>query len=216
MGNNYLQLGPSGSIVINGGTFNQGTISSNPFNVNGTGNSLTISSGVINLTNSFQLLPGLTFTQTGGTVNATGGETDFNSTTNFLNGGVFNTTLITGVNGAGGSTFNISAGVLNLSDATGIYGGGATQYINFTPTSTGLISFNNPSVTLGQVQGFVANGAIEFNNNPNSSLSDFNIQQGDGFITISPAAAIPEPNSAALMILGGTGVLIAFMRRRFA
>lgn len=218
VGNNYIQLNGNGTLLVDGGTFNQGTDSANPFNITGTGNAFTISSGVANINSSFNLNVGLTFTQSGGTVNVTGAETDFNSTTNFLNGGILNTALITGVNG-GNDVFNISGGMLNLTGAgfNGIYGGGATQYLNFTLGSSGVINFTSGSTTTTDVQNFLANSVIEFNNTPNSNPALFNIQQNGGTVSLSLVTAVPEPSSVAFLLTGlGAGAIGCYRKRRAA
>ena len=220
-GNNYIQLGTGGgtnggTILVNGGTFNQGTASSNPFNVNGTGNTFSVTSGTANITSSFNMPLGLTFSQSGGTVNVTGNETDFNSPTNTLGGGLFNTTLITGVNGAAGDRFNISGGTLNLTGSTAIYGGGSTQYINFTLNSTGQITFTSGTFTVASVKGFLNSGAIEYNGtieNAASGYSDFNFAQNGNNVTLS-LNAVPEPSTVALTALGAAGLMGWTLRRR--
>ncbi len=225
--NNYLQLNGGGTVLVDGGTFNQGPISSNPFNVTGTDNAFTVTAGTVNLTNRLFLVPGLTFSQSGGTVNATADETDFDSKANTLSGGVFNATLITGVNGGtnpdGTNThiFNITGGALTLSSSFsgGIYGGGTTQYINFTAGSTGSIEFlASTNDTVSTVQGFISNNAIEYSDTPYSTstgFSNFNIttdSMGDVFLTA--VTAVPEPTTvlAGLMMVG---VTLPVARRRF-
>ncbi len=219
--NNYLQLNGGGTVLVDGGTFNQGPISSNPFNVTGTGNAFTISSGAVNLDTSFSLAVGLNFSMTGGTLtvpnqNAGGGnlETDFNSTTATMSGGVFTTRLITGVNGGAQSTFNIAGGMLTLTDVnTPIYGGGTTHYINFTLNSTGVIDFTGTGVTTAQVQNYIAASVIEVNN-ATATAAAFNIQGTSGNITLSLAgAAVPEPSTVALTVLGVLGLAYWTVRR---
>jgi len=84
---------------VDGGTFNQGTASSNPFNLGGSiGNAFTITSGVANFSYNVNINPGLTFSIQGGTVNSLTHEFDFNNNTLFMSGGTLNTTLITGIN----------------------------------------------------------------------------------------------------------------------
>ena len=47
-GNNWIQLQGNGNILIDGGTFNQGTAGNNPFNISNSGNTFTITSGAAN------------------------------------------------------------------------------------------------------------------------------------------------------------------------
>ena len=226
----YIQLNGNGTILVDGGTFNQGTSSSSPFNVTNAGNVLMVTAGTVNIASnhSFQLVQGLGYNQSGGTVNATGGETDFNTDTNTLSGGTLNATLITGVNGSGtnpdGTTkhvFNISGGALTLSSSNsgGIYGGGATQYINFTQGSTGTIEFlASTTDTIATVQGFISRSAIEFNDTPYSAAtgySNFTIttdSMGDVFLTA--VTAVPEPGT---FLAGGllTFCALPVVRRRW-
>ena len=215
VGNNYIQLNGNGTIRVNGGTFNQGTASSTPFNVTGTGNLFAVSSGAVNINSSFNLNVGLSYTQTGGTVIVTGAETDFNSTTNTLSGGTLSTKLITGVNGPGSSIFNVSGGTLNLSGSAfnGIYAGGVTQYLNFTPGSTGKITFSSGSTTTTDVQNFINAGVIEYNGGGTGTLSNFVITSNAGVVTLS-LPAVPEPSTVALSLLGALGVMGWTLRRK--
>ena len=220
-GNNYYQLGTAGgtnggTILVNGGTFSQGTASSTPFNVNGTGNAFTVTAGTVNINSSFNLNVGLNFTQSGGTINITGNETDFNNATSTLSGGILNTKLITGVNG-GADIFNVSGGTLNLTGAgsNGIYGGGTTQYINFTPASTGKITFSSGSTQVSDVQNFINMGVIEYNGGGTGTLSRFSITSSGGVVTLSlMGAAVPEPSTVALTALGAAGLMGWTLRRR--
>ena len=61
-----------------------------------------------------------------------------------------------------------------------------TQYINFTPGSTGLIRFNNSGDTVANVQGFVNSGAIEYNNGGTGTLANFNIVQNGSEVDPEP------------------------------
>ena len=76
----WIQLGAAGSgaggnghILVNGGTFNQGTAGNTPFNVAGTGNTFTISSGAANFTNQVTAVAGITWNIAGGTTSMSGG-----------------------------------------------------------------------------------------------------------------------------------------------
>jgi len=198
----YIRLSGKGSILIDGGIFNQGTSSSVPFAVEGTDNVFSITSGTANITSSFNVPAGLTYSQTGGTVNV-GGEFDFNTTTVSMSGGILNTTLITGVNvqDQGKAVFNFSGGVINLSSETGIYGGGPTQYVNFTPDSTGVINFNHASVTETKVEEWVANSVIQIDNAP-AKTSEFRVSRlPNGGVSVK----LSHPKAPAVPPVGNPG-----------
>ncbi|MEI8342040.1 MAG: PEP-CTERM sorting domain-containing protein [Verrucomicrobiota bacterium] len=210
----WIQLGGNGHILVDGGTFNQGTAGNNPFNLGGTGNTFTISSGAAYFNSSFNAGTALTYLQTGGTVN-TVGEFDANSTTASMSGGILNTTLITTQNAiAGVDTFTFSGGVINLSSGFGIYGGNAKQ-INFTLGSTGVINFNG-GTSLSAVQGMVTSGIIELNGTIDAGLADFSVTQpgGTGTPVILQLNQVPEPSVFASFAIGACG-LLGLRRRRF-
>ena len=218
-GSNYIQLKGGGSIVVNGGSFNQGTASSLPFNVTGTGNAFTVSAGSATINSSFQIDVGLMFTQSGGTINVTGNETNFNGGGTLLSGGTLNTKLITGVNGSANSTFNISGGTLNLTGAAfnGVYGGGTAQYINFTSNSTGIITFSSGATTISDVQNFINAGVIEYNGGGMGTLSSFDISSNAGIVTLQLASAVPEPATSlagCLLTICVAPVVARRLRRR--
>jgi hypothetical protein len=208
-GNNWIQL-RGGTILVDGGTFNQGTASSNPFNLGGSiGNAFTITSGVANFDETVTLNPGLTFSIEGGMVNSLANEFDFNSDTIFMSGGTLNTTLITGVNSGGAGIFTLSGGVINLSNPFGIYGGGPTEPVNFTVGSTAVINFNG-GTSLSTVQNMVTVGVIEYNGTIDPS--DFNVTQSGGTVSVQ-LNAVPEPSVFAVIATGAVGLLM-FRRRQ--
>ena len=164
--NNWIQLGeqgagPStghGAILVNGGTFNQGTSGNDPFNVTGTGNTFTLSSGAANFTNALEIKPGLTYTQSGGTagspgalqVDNGGAYSQSNGTVtvggNVVTGGGF--TLSGGtINATSGefdfntATTTISGGVVNTKLITGVNSGG----VGILTFSGGVINLSNSS-----------------------------------------------------------------------
>ena len=82
----YIQLNAGGTILVDGGTFDQGSSSSSPFNVTSTGNAFTVSAGAATIRSSFNINIGLTFLQSGGTINVLGNEADFICGSSSLNG----------------------------------------------------------------------------------------------------------------------------------
>lgn len=207
----WIQL-RGGTILVDGGTFNQGTASSNPFNLGGsTGNAFTITSGVANFSFNVNINPGLTFSIQGGTVNSVSHEFDFNNNTLSMSGGTLNTTLITGINSGGAGIFTLSGGVINLSDPAGIYAGGPAEPVNFTVGSTAVINFNG-GTSLSTVQNMVTAGVIEYNGTIDSTLSDFNVTQSGGTVSVQ-LNAVPEPSVFAVIATGAAGLLM-FRRRR--
>ena len=96
----WIQLGQgagNGHILVDGGTFNQGTAGNNPFNVNGTGNTFTVTSGAANFSSSVQARSGVAWSLSGGTTTMTVGNLEVQS------GGVFSVS---------GGSLNIAGGVI--------------------------------------------------------------------------------------------------------
>jgi hypothetical protein len=327
VGNNFIQLGEgaspgNGTILVDGGTFNQGTDSAAPFSISGAGNVFEITSGAANfnaftpgvpagdtlayiqsggtvtVAGSFNTAVGVTYTQSGGTntvggtlqvastynqsngtvnvngggvqvsqtgnvtisggsLNATGaisangvytqtggtvtttGEFDYNNTLGSMSGGVLTTSLITGINAGAGNSgiFTLSGGQINITGTAfqGVFGGSATNHLNFTLNSTGLVDFANGD-TLAQVESFISTeGSFEYNNTMDTSAftadglgaesNDFLItgiadpttaSQTDFEITLNPTllAVVPEPSTYLMMGLGLL-VLIGY-RKRFS
>jgi hypothetical protein len=248
-GTNYLQLGAQGSgagtgngtILVDGGTFNQGTVTSNPFNITGTGNLFEITSGAANFNRSIGLNPGLTYLQTGGTVTQSAGEFDFNYlNSGTISGGTLNVGLVTGQNHAAGATvddFNVSGGTINITGNTGIYGAGVTQYVNYTAGSSGVVDFSG-GLALSAVEGFITGGGIE-DQSDGADKSTFTtvglplggiaedddflitgvpdtttIGQTDYEVSLIGAAVAPEPSTYLMMGLGL--VALARFRKHFA
>ena len=139
-----------------------------------------MTSGTANLTGNFNINAGLTYSQSGGTMNVTNGEVDFNTSTITLSGGTLNTKLVTGVNsGTNTAIFNISGGNLNLSSAANpIYGGSTSQYVNFTTGSTGVINFTG-GISSSTIDNYITNSAIEYNN-ATAPTYDFVVTSGPG------------------------------------
>ena len=71
--NNWIQYSGNGTILVDGGTFNQGTDSNSPFNSSGTGNLFSITSGAAIFNNGALIRSGFTFSESGGTTTVTGG-----------------------------------------------------------------------------------------------------------------------------------------------
>ena len=242
VGGAYIQLGQggaggNGTILVDGGTFNQGTASSNPFNITGTGNVFKITAGAANFNNNFALNPGLTYIQTGGTVTNTGNEFDFNYlNSGTISGGVLIAKLITGQNHAvtGPDSFNIAGGQIQLTGSTGIYGPNANQYLNFTAGSSGNILFSGGEA-LATIEGFVLGGGIEYLNGGADTTAfttvglpvgavalddDFLITglpdiavvgQTDYEISLNPAL-VPEPSTYLML---GLGLLVLARVRKY-
>ena len=93
--NNWIQLAGNGTILVDGGTFNQGSAGNNPFNISNTGNSFTITSGAANFNGSLaSTQSGVTYNFNGG-VTTIGGEIDYNNNNNLLfNGGTVNASAL--------------------------------------------------------------------------------------------------------------------------
>jgi hypothetical protein len=212
-GGSYLDLGRNGggfgNLVINGGVFNQGTVSSTPFNVEGVGNTFTISSGTANFTStSVTLNVGLTYLQSGGTVNADPtGEFDVNSTTATISGGILNASLLTTVNATGPASLTFSGGTINLGSGA-IYGGNEDQ-INFTSNSTGVINFS--STGTAAAEAFLTGGEISYDGTIDPSAFAVVADGADGS---SVYLTIPEPSTYALFGLGGFGIFFILRRKR--
>ncbi|HEY0257187.1 MAG TPA: hypothetical protein VGC39_07085 [Candidatus Methylacidiphilales bacterium] len=207
----------NGAILIDGGTFNQGSAGSVPFNVSGTGNTFTITSGAANVNGSFVVPLGLTYTQSGGTVTVPG-EFDFDAQNATISGGVLNANLITGVNSGdngGTSTLTFSGGLINLGY---IYGGNDAQTVNFTLDSTGVMSFSAESAD--DITAKILAGAIEYNGTI-ADPADFSLTSNgvDEVLSLIPSLqgagpeAVPEPSSE-VMLGAGFALLALLVRRR--
>ncbi len=213
-GGSWLQLGANGggngNILIDGGTFNQGTVGSNPFNLTNGGNTFTISSGAANFNKSVNLNTGLTWLQSGGTVTISAGELDDNSTTASMTGGTLTAILLTSQNSGDTGTFNFSGGIINLTGNTGIYGGN-TKQLNFTTTSTGVLNFTDTTdISTSTVQAMVNSGVISYNGTTDASA--FTVSGDPG--SVSVFLTIPEPSTYALFGLGSLGMLFVLRRKR--
>ncbi len=210
--NNWIQLQGNATLLVDGGTFNQGTAGNTPFNIANTGNVFTITSGAANFNGSLASTgAGVTYNFNGGVTTFTG-EIDYNTNNNiFVDGGTVNATLVTAVNNAGNGILTIEAGRLNLSSTFGIYAASATGPVNFTLGSTGTIDFQAVDPTT--VAGFLSSGAITYNGAINSTA--FNIISDGGAGTLLEAIAAPEPSTYVMFGLG-LSVLLFAMRRRAA
>lgn len=249
-GNSWMQLGQGGggfgNILVNGGTFNQGTDGNSPFSITGTGNTFTITSGVanfstlfavagitynisggsVNLTSNLQLEQGSIWNQSGGIVTIVGAhEFQFNSTSggNIMSGGTLNiTNLITGVNGSVGSTFSFSGGVINDFEGTnnGYYGSGSAHPFDFTPGSTGVFNFSGTNTTLSQVMGFVTSGGFTYGGSVDTTGTNYfqYIQTGSGTPNYNIALELTSVPEPSTYPLIGFGCLGMwfFIRRKKA
>ena len=225
-GGSWLDIGRNGgfgNLVINGGVLNQGTVGSNPFNIESTNDTFTISSGTFNgnPAQSWTLgNPNLTWLQTGGVVNGPGAgqELDINSGAQMtINGGQFNVTRlmnlsnsVDAINFGGGIFYDGAAGF------GGWYGANVNNF-NFTTASTGTMefaygggsSFADYASALAQANSWLTAGDISYDNTADPSA--FTVaDDGNGNMDIS---LIPEPSSYALIGLGSLGLYIVFRRK---
>ncbi|HWB58359.1 MAG TPA: PEP-CTERM sorting domain-containing protein [Chthoniobacteraceae bacterium] len=155
-GGAWIQLGETtqgvtgnGHILVNGGTFNQGTDSNNPFNLNGTGNTFTITSGSANFTTGFtNISNGLTFNIQGGSVvNSTSSGTVAIPLT-VQSGAVVNVSggslTYDGNLVINGGTWNQSGGIVTMT--------GSLNELDYETASSGIMSggtLNIPSLITG-------------------------------------------------------------------
>ncbi len=156
----YLQLNGMGTILIDGGTFNQGTSTSGPFNVTGTDNVFNMTSGAANLTRGFNVAAGLTSSLSGGTLNTTGGGT-----------AIGGSLTLSGATATLGNSLMIStAGTLSIS------GGNASASGDLT--NNGALSITNGTINVGRFTNggsfsmsggtLTTTGEFDFNDNQNT------------------------------------------------
>jgi len=187
-----------------------------PLNIQSGGN-FTMSAGSLTLGGGLSLENGSIWSQTGGTVTlGADSEFDFSSLTgSSMSGGTLNVTkLLTGVNGPLGATFSFSGGVINdgATAFNGWYGAdNADHPFNFTSGSTGVINFTGGTTSIGDVNGWLAAGGIQYNGT--ISPSSFIVTQPGGVGTTVTLMAVPEPSTYAYL-LGGLVIAGAFHRRR--
>ena len=185
-GGGWIQMGETeggftgnAAILVNGGTFNQGTDSNNPFAVSGVGNTFSISSGSANFTTTFNSVSGITYNFSGGSVNMAAA-----STLTVQNGGNINVSGNTSMTVNGnisfqtGGTWNQSGGTVSMvagseadfSSVSGVTISGGTfnipklfTMINGPAGST--VNFSGGVVVDGATafSGWYAPGANEFN-----------------------------------------------------
>jgi len=227
-GGNWMWLGQQGNgtgtgnghVLVNGGTFIQGNDTNNPFQIVGTGNSFTISSGAayfdegVNIT---QLPSVMSWTQTGGTVNILGTNIELNINSggvlNISGTGNFNMADLMNIQSylGNGSQINFSSSGTFYDGAAnydGWYAPGADDF-NFLSGTTGTLEFNNDN--LSEVQGWVNDGYISLNDT--TSASSFTVSQsGDVISVMLTPEEVPEPSTYALLGLG-LGVVYFFRRK---
>jgi hypothetical protein len=220
--NNWIQLGGGGAggnghILVNGGTFNQGSAGNSPFNITGTGNTFTITSGAANFNSGLQggdYGAGMSWNFAGG-VTTFGSEFDYGTNNNILiDGGTVNATLFTAINNANVGSFTLSSGLLNVStnNGGGFYAAAPTSAPNFTLGSTAQIDFQADPFASGTVQGFVTSGDFDYNG-VTATASNFVITpDAAGTGTLLSVVVAPEP-STYLMFGLGFSVLLFSMRR---
>ena len=140
--NNWIQLQGNGTILVNGGTLNQGTSGNSPFNVSGTGNAFTITSGAANF-NSLNEGNSVTFNINGGTVTDANGTVVIQGTTVYdQTAGSFSDSGSININNTGtfllaGGTFT-SSGEFDFNGANSTISGGILN----VPLLTGVNSAN--------------------------------------------------------------------------
>lgn len=207
-GISWIQMS-GGNLVVAGGTFNQGTAGNIVRNAS---SSITVSSGVANLSGNFlhDLTNSGTFTISGsGTVNI---ANEFKPLTTFtMSGGKLTANLISFADGPGG--INLTGGTLQVNGGAfgnGIYGGGPTKGINFSSDSVGSVFINNFTAANLTSSNFLTNGTIQLAGAVNAGA--FTIVEADGGVYVS-LGTIPEPSTYAT--LAGVGVLgLTVWRRR--
>ncbi|MCW1922139.1 carbohydrate-binding domain-containing protein [Luteolibacter arcticus] len=202
-GNAWIQLG-SGSLIVAGGTFNQGT-SDNI--VRNSDSNITVSAGIANFSGNFLNRADFgDFTITGGTVNI---ANEFKPISSFtMTGGTLSATMISFADGPGiidftGGTISVDGG----SFYSGFYGGGS-QSLNFSTASTGSLFFRNYSLTALAEDGFLTNGTLQWDGAIDPTA--FSAVESEGGVLIT---VIPEP-STPLTLLGGMGALMLLRRRK--
>jgi hypothetical protein len=225
-GNNWIQLGEGGAggnghILVNGGTFNQGTDSNSPFQITGTGNTFTITSGAANFTNGLQggdTTSAMSWNFAGGNT-VFGGEINYTAANNILiDGGTVTTTLFTATNSGDVGTFTLSSGELITTQSGpgnpgGFYAAAPTAAPNFTLGSTASIDFEASPFTSGQIAGYVAAGDFDYNG-VTGTAADFTITpDATGGTLLSAIIAAPEPTSFGMGIMA-FGLFAVLVRRR--
>lgn len=124
--------------------------------------------------------------------------------TNFLTTNKVSGTTITQLQFDLGNANSGSNTVDFLLPITGYTATGSTLYSGGTLALTPSVTTSNGDTSLSAVEG-VTSGA--------SAISGFKVHQFTFSVTY-PTAAIPEPASATLFVIGGLGVLLGLQRRR--
>ncbi len=203
----WIQMA-GGSIVVDGGTFNQGTAGNLVLD---SSSSISISSGAANFNGNFIYQPtnSGTFSITGGTVSV---ANEFKPIETFtMSGGSLTATLISFADGTGG--VNLAGGTITLDGSGGnhgFYGGDANKGLNFT-SAAGTLFLSSFTISELTTAGFLTNGTIQYNGTVDSSK--FNLSEADGGVYVTAVgSAIPEPSTAAALF--GLIVLGAACNRR--
>lgn len=212
----WIQLRTGGTILVDGGTFNQGGANTL---INTAGGTFTVNSGTANLT-SLGSSTGFALNINGGAVNFTGEYKPINGVTT-MTGGTLKATNLSWDNTTG--VFNFSGGTIDLSGAGpgpqyDIYSS-ALGYLNFTTGSSGRVDINISTLSLADLTllentltADFADGAIRYNDTIDTTDLTWDASNGTDLFVYSTGVA-PEPSTYALLI---GGLFLLFNLRRVA
>jgi hypothetical protein len=228
-GISWLQLA-GGTLLVNGGTFNQGTAGNV---VTDASTVINVVSGAANFNGDFVTSPtGAAFIVDGGSLNISG-KLNYNGGNLAINGGTLTLgtefdpivdytltsgTLITGLisfaNGSG--NFNLAGGSLVLgSGYNGVYGGEAAGRLNIELGSSNIsltVSSDTALAALFSEGQIGLNGAVA----TLQDLLDNGFVLNDDGNVLTYTAAIPEPSMVALLLVGGLTLAGTAYRKRSA
>ncbi len=237
-GGAWIQLGAGGAggnghILVNGGSFSQGTAGNNPFNISGTGNTFTITSGSAAFTSQVNAVTGITWNIAGGSTSMSAGPLNVQSGGNVLvsagtltlggnlvleNGSTWTQTGGTVTLGSGAefdfnslSGSSMSGGTLNVDKLiTGVNGSLGSTFgfsggtINIGATAfSGMYGADNGNHPFNFTLGSL--GVINFLNG-NTSVSDVNGWLAAGGILYNNTTA---PSAFLVSQAGGPGTTVS-------